>query len=204
MSEENNIQDLGELLLNLIEEKKKDADVIILDDNEEVNKILNEAFSRNQYFNGVKSVLSLKKARKAIEDEEFDCAVIDVNLPGIGEGFNFLKDFKEKNNNNLAIVISREDSAQHARAALKEHSALDYIPKLSENRESNHELVVQSMLNGIENQTYENFGKEHGVDNLKGKVDHEIKYCSEGNKGRFLEEITTLEAINRVLKKMFL
>lgn len=82
--------------------------------------LLSEAFT-------VESVGSFKEAKEKIELYDYDCVVVDINLPG-GSGLEIIRQLKSKNKDAGVIIISARNSLDDKLAGL-DIGADDYLTK---------------------------------------------------------------------------
>lgn len=84
-----------------------------------------------QYFNQEKflceTAVSYEEGIRKIEDFQFDCIILDINLPG-GSGLQLLKYLRQNKNKDGVIIISARDSLDDRIAGL-DIGADDYLTK---------------------------------------------------------------------------
>jgi DNA-binding response OmpR family regulator len=84
-----------------------------------------------QYFNQEKflcdTAVSFEEGIRKIEDFQYDCIILDINLPG-GSGLQLLKYLRQNKNNDGVIIISARDSLDDRIAGL-DIGADDYLTK---------------------------------------------------------------------------
>ena len=84
-----------------------------------------------QYFNQEKflcdTAISFEEGIRKIEDFQYDCIILDINLPG-GSGLQLLKYLRQNKNNDGVIIISARDSLDDRISGL-DIGADDYLTK---------------------------------------------------------------------------
>jgi DNA-binding response OmpR family regulator len=84
-----------------------------------------------QYFNQEKflcdTAVSFEEGIRKIEDFQYDCIILDINLPG-GSGLQLLKYLRQNKNNDGVIIISARDSLDDRISGL-DIGADDYLTK---------------------------------------------------------------------------
>lgn len=91
--------------------------VLVVDDDAGVRKVLSSILSEKGYL--VVTVENGKQALKATEEEYFDVALIDVELPDI-KGIELLRRLKEKQPEIVKIIVTGFPSLENAVKAINE------------------------------------------------------------------------------------
>ena len=79
---------------------------LILDDEHEIGLMLAKILHNNGYTSDYANSLSI--ARNYLRSDRYDVYFVDLNLPD-GDGFEFIREIKERNNNSTIVVISAYD-----------------------------------------------------------------------------------------------
>ena len=108
-----------------------DAKILVVDDNEELLKLL-ETLLRQEGYQNVIPVSDCRSAREKFDMEHPDFMILDVNLPD-GNGFNLFKELRDKKEV-PALFLSARDEDQDRLFGLG-LGADDYITKPFLNRE---------------------------------------------------------------------
>ncbi len=98
---------------------------LVVDDEKSITEILSIVLFESGF--SVKVANSFEEAKKLIESEDFDLALIDLRLPD-GNGIEILKTMKEKNKDTEVIIITAFATPDTAIKAMK-LGAYDYVQK---------------------------------------------------------------------------
>jgi len=100
--------------------------ILIVDDDPETCEFLTELLSVPDW--SVHAVLSAERALELLEREDFDCAIVDLNLNEPRTGLDILKAFKERSPRTEVILITGFGTLEAAVEALR-RGAFDFISK---------------------------------------------------------------------------
>lgn len=101
------------------------ASILVVDDEEAIRFTVEELLTRDGHH--VVAVESGEKALAAIDVQQFDLALLDLKMKGIG-GLEILAVLRDKSPDTAAIVLTAHGSLQTAVEALR-HGAHDYLLK---------------------------------------------------------------------------
>lgn len=104
--------------------------ILFLEDNDSI--IMGVEYLLTQEGYQVRTAKEVKEARKLIETEEFDLALLDVMLPD-GSGFDFCKGIREKGSPPVVFLTAKEEESDVVRGL--DMGADDYVVKPFRNRE---------------------------------------------------------------------
>ena len=99
-------------------------DVLIVEDNKDVSRLLNDFLEREGYVVGIAE--NGEKALRIIEMYGAKLVVLDINLPGV-DGFSVCSKIREKANTPVLIASARTDKSDQLKGL--ELGADDYIEK---------------------------------------------------------------------------
>jgi DNA-binding NtrC family response regulator len=99
--------------------------ILIIDDDASVRNVLSSILSEKGY--AVATAENGKQALKAVENERFDLALIDVVLPGI-KGTDLLRKLKQRQPRMVRIIVTGFPSLENAIKAVNE-AADGYVLK---------------------------------------------------------------------------
>lgn len=105
--------------------KVMNKQILIVDDEIEIVKILNRSLSRNGYTTF--TAYSLNEAKNIFSENKVDIILLDINLPD-GSGLEELPHFKTEQKNCSVILMSALDSKDIRMKAL-EKGALNFVSK---------------------------------------------------------------------------
>ena len=105
--------------------KAKTVDLLIVDDDNEFRATLVRRFVRRGF--NVFDAASAAEALEAAERRQFDVAIFDLVMPGVG-GMELLKQFKKSHAECEVIMLTGQGSIETAVEAMK-HGAYDYLAK---------------------------------------------------------------------------
>ncbi|MDH5232173.1 MAG: response regulator transcription factor [Gammaproteobacteria bacterium] len=105
-----------------------------------LQELLEQAFPEIQ----VSAVATMANARKAIANNRFNLAIIDINLPD-GSGIDFIKEIHQQNNETYCVVATIYDDDDHLFSALQA-GAQGYL--LKEQAQSELLKRLQGIVNG--------------------------------------------------------
>jgi DNA-binding response OmpR family regulator len=77
--------------------------ILIIEDDPTLNKNIKEALIAEGY--NAESVFDGLLAERLLKKEEYDCIIMDINLPG-KNGFDICKDFRQYNKNTPVIILT--------------------------------------------------------------------------------------------------
>ena len=99
--------------------------ILIVED----DKLLNKTLVYNLAFEGydITSALNAKSAEEKIRENDFDLALLDINLPD-GSGYDLCRQLKEKDTDILVIFLTANDRESDQLRGY-ESGAVDYITK---------------------------------------------------------------------------
>lgn len=101
------------------------AKVLLVDDEQEFIDLLSQRLESRGL--KVETVSSGEEAVSAVEDRNFDVAVVDFAMPGI-DGIETLKQIKEKRPDIEVIMLTGQATVKSGIKAMK-HGALDFLEK---------------------------------------------------------------------------
>src|SRR5882724_1825615 len=99
--------------------------LLVIEDEPSLLKAVVEFFTQEDFL--CESAGSYKEGIRKIEDFQYDCIILDINLPG-GSGLELLKYLRRNKNSDGVIIISARDSLDDKIAGL-DLGADDYITK---------------------------------------------------------------------------
>lgn len=99
--------------------------VLVVDDEDDVRRIITDALSSAGH--AVESAGDGESALELLEDEAFDLAFVDINLPGMS-GFNLLERYQRGNGDTAIIIITGRATVANAIEATG-RGAYDYVTK---------------------------------------------------------------------------
>jgi len=119
----------------------KDIRVLLVDDEEELIEYLSKRLLKEGFT--VRAVTSGMLAVEAVEQEDFDVAVVDLKMPGM-DGIECLKQLKQRRPHLQSIVLTGHGSIQAALDSGKQH-AFCFLQKPAD-----HEELVGSIRKAAE------------------------------------------------------
>ena len=142
--------------------------ILIVDDEEVLQDVLTSLLRQAGY--ETLSARTAKEARSILANEEIDLVLLDLMLPD-GSGLDLLKDIREKDPEQVVIVITAFSSVEGAIQAMRD-GAFHYIPKPFKNEE-----VLLTVEHGLDQRrlAQENrnlraqLRQRYGFDNIIGK-----------------------------------
>ena len=99
--------------------------LLIVEDESEINDLMCRFFKSEGFV--VESAATYQEAFSNIFDYEYDCVVLDLNLPD-GDGLNLIQELKNKESKSCIIVVSARDSLEDKIEGL-DMGADDYLSK---------------------------------------------------------------------------
>jgi len=99
--------------------------LLIIEDERSLLKSIVQYFNQEKF--GCDTAVSYAEGIRKIEDFQYDCIILDINLPG-GSGLQLLKYLRQNKNNDGVIIISARDSLDDRIAGL-DIGADDYLTK---------------------------------------------------------------------------
>lgn len=99
--------------------------ILIVEDEKELREVIESSLNKEKYIVETASDFSL--ASEKLEFYEYDCVVLDINLPG-GSGLELLGQLKDKEKSQNIIIISARDSLDDKITGL-DLGADDYLTK---------------------------------------------------------------------------
>jgi len=150
---------------------KRKPKILMVDDEEKILQSLSSALIDEGY--NIKTAKSAESAIPLLEQEIFDCALVDIWLPGM-DGLELLKFIKEKRNDLQVIMISGHGTIETAVRATK-LGAFDFLEK-----PLNLDKVILSIRNSLDlsrlSSEYQRLRKELiGEEELIGKSSPIVK-----------------------------
>ncbi len=119
--------------------------ILLIDDDEIMLEVVEHAMARFEHPVSIRSAQTLKAGREILQNETFDCALIDYRLPD-GEGFSLIRELTQREPQSIpTILMTAQGSEQLAVRSLRE-GATDYIPK----GDLTPELIFLSVKNAIQ------------------------------------------------------
>lgn len=116
--------------------------ILVLDDDKTFRSLLVDLFTGQGY--EVVSVVTGEDALCKIQEERFDLATIDFNLPGWVNGIDFLKELKSISPDTEVILLTGHVSMETADEALR-HGAFRYYVKPLHHIDAFLDLVAQAL-----------------------------------------------------------
>ncbi|NOX26373.1 MAG: response regulator [Deltaproteobacteria bacterium] len=101
-------------------------DIIVVDDSREICRLIQDSFERENNTR-LTAVYTAADAIKALKEQKFDVALLDINLPDY-DGRDLLRDLHKEYPDLLCAMITGEDSPRSAVKALQE-GAFGYFTK---------------------------------------------------------------------------
>ncbi len=135
---------------------EKRANILVIDDEENIRELLRELFEDENL--SVSTASSGEEGIEIAKEKSFDVVITDLKMPGMN-GIEVIRKFKEKNSNTTVIVITGYPTIESAIEAMKE-GAYDYILK-----PFNLDQIKLVVRKALERQ---NLLKEAIVDHLTG------------------------------------
>jgi len=99
--------------------------VLIVEDEESLRRVLEKALEQEGYW--VQPVATGELARSALQETQFDVALLDIKLPDT-DGLTLLREFKDTGVETAMIVMTAQNTMRNAIGAMK-NGAFDYITK---------------------------------------------------------------------------
>ena len=99
--------------------------LLIVEDEHEINELMCKLFKTEGFV--VETSYTFKDALYKIEDYEYDCIILDLNLPD-GDGLNIIHHLKSMGSKSCIVVVSARDSLENKVEGL-EIGADDYLAK---------------------------------------------------------------------------
>lgn len=99
--------------------------ILVIESEEELLSSISNYLEQEQF--QCEYALDLKNARFRLSREDFDCFIVDVDLPG-GSGLEFVKEIKIAKPESYVIIISAKNSTEHKVEGLNS-GADDYLSK---------------------------------------------------------------------------
>jgi DNA-binding response OmpR family regulator len=99
--------------------------ILIVEDEESLQKSISEFFSQEDFH--CESANGFRSAMDRIEDTDFDCIILDINLPG-GSGLQLLQNLRNLHKEDGVIIISARHSLDDKMAGFN-FGADDYLTK---------------------------------------------------------------------------
>lgn len=99
--------------------------ILVVEDEDSLLKSMIQFFNREQFL--CESAANYRDAIRKIEDSQYDCIILDINLPG-GSGLQLLKYLREDKKADGVIILSARDSLDDKIAGL-DLGADDYLTK---------------------------------------------------------------------------
>ena len=121
------------------------ARILVVDDEKLIRWSLRERLSADGH--DVVLAADLQAARQALNEHEFDLALLDLRLPD-GNGIDLLKEMQSSHKDIPVVIITAYSTVDSAVAAMKE-GAYDYIStpfNLDDLRSEEHTSELQSRL----------------------------------------------------------
>jgi DNA-binding response OmpR family regulator len=94
----------------------KQPKILVVDDDEDVRKMLSLGLERNQFL--VTTAASVNEALHLIHEEPFDVLLCDLHMPGAGDGFTVVSAMRHKNPNAVTLVFTGYPALQQAMDAI--------------------------------------------------------------------------------------
>lgn len=99
--------------------------VLIIEDEQEMRNLILNYLKREGYL--CESASDFREGYKKIISHDYDCVVVDLNLPG-GDGLKLVRTLREENTRTGIVIISARDSLDDKITGLEEGSD-DYLTK---------------------------------------------------------------------------
>ncbi|HSK29399.1 MAG TPA: sigma-54 dependent transcriptional regulator [Candidatus Limnocylindria bacterium] len=99
--------------------------ILVIEDEESLRRVLQKALEDDGYW--VQTVGTGESARVAVQNAQFDVALMDIKLPDV-DGLALLKEFKDGGVDIATIVMTAQNTMRNAIGAMK-NGAFDYITK---------------------------------------------------------------------------
>ena len=99
--------------------------LLIIEDERSLLKSIVQYFNQEKFL--CETAISYEEGIRKIEDFQYDCIILDINLPG-GSGLQLLKYLRQNKNKDGVIIISARDSLDDRIAGL-DIGADDYLTK---------------------------------------------------------------------------
>jgi len=99
--------------------------LLIIEDERSLLKSIVQYFSQEKFL--CDTAVAYEDGIRKIEDFQYDCIILDINLPG-GSGLQLLKYLRQNKNNDGVIIISARDSLDDRITGL-DIGADDYLTK---------------------------------------------------------------------------
>jgi DNA-binding response OmpR family regulator len=99
--------------------------ILVIEDERSLQESIIQYFKQEKFL--CESASSYEEGIRKIEDFQYDCIILDINLPG-GSGLQLLKYLRENKNGDGVIIISARDSVDDRIAGL-DLGADDYLVK---------------------------------------------------------------------------
>ncbi len=99
--------------------------ILIIEDEQDLQNLILRYFKKEGYVCEVAA--TYQEGMRKINNHEYDCAIIDLNLPG-GDGLNLVQNLKKDNNQTGIIIVSARDTINDRITGL-DIGADDYLTK---------------------------------------------------------------------------
>lgn len=109
----------------LVETGKNDMKILIIEDEQELQELILRYFKKEGYVCEVAS--SFKEGYIKINNYEYDCAIVDLNLPG-GDGLKLVEMLRSDSTQTGIVIISARDTVDDRISGL-DIGADDYLTK---------------------------------------------------------------------------
>lgn len=125
--------------------------ILVLDDDKAFRELLVDLFLREGY--EAVSVATGEDALCKIQEEKFDLATIDFDLPGWVNGIDFLKELKEVSRQTEVILLTGNASEEVAKEAIRYGAYHCYIKPIHHIDQFLH-LIRQAIESGSQKRKY--------------------------------------------------
>lgn len=125
--------------------KTRPPRILVLDDDKTFRELLVDLFTREGY--EAVSVATGEDALCKIQEERFDLATIDFDLPGWVNGIDFLKELKEVSRETEVILLTGNASEEVAKEAIR-YGAYHYYIKPIHHIDQFLRLIRQAIESG--------------------------------------------------------